>query len=275
MADRSMEDRQVDLMTIANGLRDDIMASLNSSVPGIIQSFNADEQTAVVQVAIRRRVKTDAGVREEKEPLLVDVPVCFLGGGGKVLTFPIQAGDECLVFFADRCIDAWWQSGGVQNQVMPRMHDISDGFALVGFRSRPKRVQGFNTDEADFIGGVMVDGKKPSVEGHNHDGQYLPLVKGLVSGDMKFSVDYGMAFYDSDIKVGSIYQASGNGEYYVNFDKGAKMILHEGNFLDRLHPVGSVYHAVTDTIEPDALFGGVWSEKSVSADGGWKWVRLE
>ena len=29
----------------------------------------------------------------------------FPGGGGFALTFPVAAGDECLVVFASRCID--------------------------------------------------------------------------------------------------------------------------------------------------------------------------
>ena len=73
-------------------------------------------------------------------PLLPDVPVVFPGGGGFTLTFPVASGDECLVVFASRCIDAWWQSGGVGEPMEPRMHDLSDGFALVGVRSQPHRL---------------------------------------------------------------------------------------------------------------------------------------
>ncbi|MFW8450019.1 Gp138 family membrane-puncturing spike protein, partial [Klebsiella pneumoniae] len=61
-------------------------------------------------------------------PLLVDVPVVFPRGGGCTLTFPVKPGDECLVIFADRCIDFWWQSGGIQEPVDERMHDLSDAF---------------------------------------------------------------------------------------------------------------------------------------------------
>lgn len=53
-------------------------------------------------------------------PILPDVPVVFPGGGGFALTFPVAAGDECLVVFASRCIDAWWQSGGVGEPMEPR-----------------------------------------------------------------------------------------------------------------------------------------------------------
>ena len=114
-------------------------AGLWTALPGIIQSFNAAAQTVSVQPALKAKLRRpDGGVVSVTLPLLVDVPVVFTGGGGFTLTFPIAAGDEALVVFADRCIDAWWQSGGVQEPVEPRMHDLSDGFALVGVRSQAR-----------------------------------------------------------------------------------------------------------------------------------------
>lgn len=77
-------------------------------------------------------------------PLLVDVPVQFPSGGGATLTFPIKKGDECLVTFSARCIDAWWQlgagTGSSPGQVPPdaRMHNLSDGIAHVGIRSKKR-----------------------------------------------------------------------------------------------------------------------------------------
>lgn len=110
-----------------------------TALPGIVQSFNAAQQTVVVQPAIRAVVFDVNGVATNMQlPLLLDCPVQFPSGGGFTLTFPVASGDECLVVFASRCIDAWWQSGGVQNQAVMRMHDLSDGFAVLGFSSVPR-----------------------------------------------------------------------------------------------------------------------------------------
>lgn len=166
MINGSMEDRSVDLLSISQGIKEDILGSLHSSIPGIINAFDPITQSAEVQVAIRRRVKYEDGVHEVSDPLLLNVPVCFLGGGATHLTFPIQKGDECLVFFSDRCIDAWYQSGGIQNQVMPRMHDLSDGFALVGFRSIPKAIPNFNSQKPSITGGLEVNGRDVMVSGN-------------------------------------------------------------------------------------------------------------
>lgn len=110
---------------------------LRVAAPGIIQSFDSETQTATVQLAIREKINIDGNVSNEEIPVLLDVPVFFPGGGGYSITFPINAGDECLVVFGDMCIDGWWQSGGVQNQIDKRRHDLSDGFAFVGFKSKP------------------------------------------------------------------------------------------------------------------------------------------
>ncbi len=115
-------------------------------MPGIIQSFNADPITATVQLAIKGIVHApDGTARFVNMPLLVDVPVYFPRGGGCTLTFPVTKGDECLVVFAARCIDGWWQSGGVQAPIDPRIHDLSDGFAFVGFFSQATKIAGIST----------------------------------------------------------------------------------------------------------------------------------
>ena len=69
----------------------------------------------------------------------------FPRGGGCTLTFPVEAGDECLVIFADRCIDFWWQNGGIQEPVDDRMHDLSDAFCIVGPQSQARKISGINT----------------------------------------------------------------------------------------------------------------------------------
>lgn len=124
---------------------------LRVALPGIIQSFDPDTVTAVVQPAIRYIERdNDGNTSTQDYPLLVDVPVIFPRGGGCTLTFPVSAGDECLVIFADRCIDFWWQSGGIQEPVDGRMHDLSDAFCIVGPQSQAKKIGGISTTAAQL-----------------------------------------------------------------------------------------------------------------------------
>lgn len=128
-----------------------IMSAMRVSMPGIIQSFDPDAVTAVVQPAIKGAEKDESGAEVSVNlPLLVDVPVIFPRGGGCTLTFPVKAGDECLVIFADRCIDFWWQSGGIQEPVDERMHDLSDAFCIVGPQSQAKKIGGISTSAVEL-----------------------------------------------------------------------------------------------------------------------------
>lgn len=131
--------------------RKTLSEQMRVALPGIIQSFDPESLTAVVQPAIRYIERDNDGNKSTKDyPLLVDVPVVFPRGGGCTLTFPIKEGDECLVIFADRCIDFWWQSGGVQEPVDGRMHDLSDAFCIVGPQSQAKKIGGISTTGAQL-----------------------------------------------------------------------------------------------------------------------------
>lgn len=126
-------------------------AGIWTAIPGIIDSFDPATMTATVQPAIQMTVRDTQGrTTPGNRPLLLDCPVQFPAGGGCSLTFPVKPGDECLVVFASRCIDAWWQSGGVQGQAEPRMHDQSDGFVLLGFRSQPRIIPSVSTSAAQL-----------------------------------------------------------------------------------------------------------------------------
>lgn len=128
-----------------------IVSAMRVSIPGIIQSFDSDAVTAVVQPAIKGAEQDESGAEVSVNlPLLVDVPVVFPRGGGCTLTFPVKEGDECLVIFADRCIDFWWQSGGIQEPVDGRMHDLSDAFCIVGPQSQAKKIGGISTTSAQL-----------------------------------------------------------------------------------------------------------------------------
>lgn len=114
-------------------------AQIWTALPCIIQSFNPAAMTCEAQPTVNGIVRQqDGSSKEVKMPLLLDCPVFFPGGGGVTLTFPISHGDECLVIFASRCIDSWWQQGGIKGQAELRMHDLSDGFIFAGVRSQPR-----------------------------------------------------------------------------------------------------------------------------------------
>lgn len=126
-------------------------ATIWTCLPGVIESVNLTAMTAVVQLTVQGQSRVVEGTWNNVDlPPVLDCPIQFQSGGGYTMTFPIAKGDECVVHFASRCFDAWWQSGGVQPQAEFRMHDLSDGFVFVGPRSQPRVIPNISATTAQL-----------------------------------------------------------------------------------------------------------------------------
>lgn len=132
-------ERTYDPLVAQRALLQGHQATIWTAMPAILQSYDPAKKTCSAQVAVMSQVqdrKTGAW-NNVKITVCVDCPVIFPGGGGFTLTFPLKSGDEGLLVFASRCIDAWWQNGGVQPQAEVRLHDLSDGLFIPGASSVP------------------------------------------------------------------------------------------------------------------------------------------
>jgi len=127
------------------------LSNLWTAVPITIQSYDPAKGTVVAQPTIKAMVRKPDGTQESVTlPLLNDAPVHFPAGGGHTMTFPIAQGDEGLAIISSRSIDAWHQSGGIQQQTDARTHDLSDAMVLVGFRSTPRALQNASTNSVQL-----------------------------------------------------------------------------------------------------------------------------
>jgi cytoskeletal protein CcmA (bactofilin family) len=122
------------LFDVLSNLKNDILKNVNCINIGTIQSFDTENQTATIKLSIKKVKSIDSsGVKTlVGRPLLLECPCFVLSGGGSYIGMPITKGDGCIVLFNDRDIDNWFTSGDGQAPNTIRMHDISDGFALVG-----------------------------------------------------------------------------------------------------------------------------------------------
>ncbi|EKN6054184.1 translation initiation factor IF-2 [Yersinia enterocolitica] len=142
----STDSRSGELAETLRTLQSSVSSQLRVSMPGIVQSFDANSVTCDIQIGI----KGESGGGSTNLSVLTNVPVLFPRGGGVTMTFPIKDGDECLLVFGDRCIDFWHQSGDIQETVDERQHDLSDAFAIIGPQSQAKKISGISTNAAQF-----------------------------------------------------------------------------------------------------------------------------
>ena len=65
-------------------------------------------------------------------PQFTKVPPIFMQGGDSYTAHPIHVGNYCLLMITERCFDRWYSGADFQDPAEFRMHDYSDGIAVVG-----------------------------------------------------------------------------------------------------------------------------------------------
>jgi len=128
--------------------------------PGKILEFDPVKQVAKIQIQREQYNNTLHSLYEEYEfPILQDVPVQFPQGGGYCLTFPVTAGDNCLIDFCDKGISHWLYEGkdkiGTYSTGLPkseyfRSYNINDAVAMVGYNPIPKAIPSFNSSAPEL-----------------------------------------------------------------------------------------------------------------------------
>ncbi len=137
---------ELDLKEVLDDLKTEIFTSLNCHSFGEIISFDSSVQTARIKIGYKRVIDN----KIYNYPVLVDCPVIVLSGGNSGITLPIQSGDTCLVLFCDRDLDNWFESGQITTLNSNRVHDLSDGVALVGIRHKQNVIENYVNDRAKF-----------------------------------------------------------------------------------------------------------------------------
>ena len=138
----------------------DIYLGLNCHAIATVQSFDSSNQTVVATINYTKTFlqrNTETGTYEKVQtdyPILLDVPVVVIRGGQAGLTMPILKGDQCLILFNDRSIDQWFQSGQVGPVASSRLHDLSDGIALVGLSNLNNPIQNYDSTRASLYNGT-------------------------------------------------------------------------------------------------------------------------
>lgn len=139
-----------DLLDILDGAINDCRYTFNCHRVGIIQSFNAENQTATVQIVDKGVFSYEDGEKLIDFPPLVDCPVVISKGSKGGLTIPISEGDSCDIFFSDRDMDNWLIDGLIQRPNTLRNHHFSDAIIVIGIRNQVNKIADYNNDATEL-----------------------------------------------------------------------------------------------------------------------------
>lgn len=128
-------------------------ARLHTAMPGYIESYDAETQTATVRLNIRFKRIEDGSIVHYDAPLLPNVPVAWPTAAAFSITFPLDVGDPGLVIFAERSLDEWKISGpnDAPEPAQARRHDLSDGIFIPQLRPTASAL-----DSTAYASGAMV-----------------------------------------------------------------------------------------------------------------------
>ena len=130
------------------------------------------EKTISVQPVINRVVDG----KSITLPQFTKVPPLFMQGGGSYTAHPIAVGDYCLLVLTERCFDRWYSGSDFQDPAEFRMHDYSDGIAIVGINP---------TAGALTIPSVIQQTGDANADGdHTHQGDRTQTGNQTIIGDL-------------------------------------------------------------------------------------------
>lgn len=195
---------------VLNGHKDDVMLELNCHAIGTIQSFDPTIQTATATVNYQKVVyqQTSRNIYSPvlvAYPLLVDCPVQFDFGGAGGTTKPVNKGDECLILFNDRDMDAWFVGQKNHGPNTARLHSFADALIIVGIKSLPNVIQNFDASRPalrNFLGDTYVAVGPVKIELHGNGTTLNTLLQNLVTAIK------GITTLNSDLTTGVVDPAS-------------------------------------------------------------------
>lgn len=131
-----------DLVNAIQGSIETALSEVNTVAPGVIVSFNAATNRAVVKPSLPKAL---ADGRDLPPPNIFEAAVAWPAGGGMLATWPLRPGDGVLLLFAQRSLEGWL-SGNDAAPDDPRRFDLTDcvvvpGLKATGVSADPDAVQ--------------------------------------------------------------------------------------------------------------------------------------
>ncbi len=181
-----------DLPDVLNRVIRDALSHVHTVVIAQVTAVNTS--TVSVAPVINRVVNG----RSLQLPEFAEVPIVFSQGGGSYTAYPIAIGDYCLLLISERCFDRWYIGNDFTSPLEMRMHDYSDGFALVGINPLSTAIA--IPTEVQRVGDCTQTGDV------THVGDYEQTGDMTIVGDFHLT---GSMYVDGNIDCTGIVSAAG------------------------------------------------------------------
>jgi len=158
------------------------LANVHTATIARVERVNAT--TIDVQPVINRVVDG----RVIALPVFTKVPPVFMQGGSSYTAHPIAVGDYCLLVFTERCFDRWYEGQDGQPPLEFRMHDYSDGLAIVGVNPRggaipiPDVIT--HIGDAYQEGNYVHEGNREQTGDYTQQGNYTQTGNYIITGNV-------------------------------------------------------------------------------------------
>jgi len=159
------------LIDILNSAIGEALSNLHTATIAKVTGVQA--KTISVQPVINRVVDG----KSITLPQFTKVPPLFMQGGGSYTAHPIAVGDYCLLILTERCYDRWYSGADFQDPAEFRMHDYSDGIAIVGINPQAGALT--IPDVIQHTGDTNQDGD------YTHQGDTTQIGNLTITGDIQ------------------------------------------------------------------------------------------
>ena len=183
---------------------DQALANLHTAT--IARVTKVDATTINCRPVINRVVKGESIALPE----FIEVPPLFMQGGGSYTAHPIAVGDYCLLIFTERCFDRWYAGQDYRRPLELRMHDYSDGIAIVGINplaaalTIPSVIQ--QTGDTNQDGDYTHTGNREQTGDYDLTGDYTQVGNMTIEGDFELT---GNMVVNGNITCTGVISAAG------------------------------------------------------------------
>ena len=144
---------QIDLAQMLRQIKLNISANINCHNVGRIIDFDGATQTCTIEIL---QIAQYNGKSFPMAPL-TQVPLVIYGAGTGHITLPNPVGTYCLLFFMDRNIDNFLNTGEQYEPDTTRMHDFTDCIAITTFKTLANPLADYDERAVSILNTELIE----------------------------------------------------------------------------------------------------------------------